>query len=158
MKRFYRLSQNGPRLPRHHSYTRAARAADTTPGFEVINGPMVAVSRTVGSPVFSMGSGDFTPDNGYHHFLLIDARAFRVHPAPGVAWSIIMPEDVEAVRSIPVTDIHTWLRQNPDCMGPAGQLSWEAIEVWVSKNRSMVESWLADHSQIELIEFIDTIE
>jgi hypothetical protein len=111
MMRFYRLSQNGPRLPRHDSYTRAASAADTSPGFEVINGPMVAVSRTVGSPEFSMGSGDFTPGAGYHHFLLIDVRAYKGHRTPGVAWSVIMPEDVEAVRSIPVADIHAWLRQ-----------------------------------------------
>jgi hypothetical protein len=68
-----------------------------------------------------------------------------------------MPEDVEAVRSVPVADIYAWLRQYPECMGSDGQLSWEAIEAWVWKNRSMVESWLADHSQIEAIEFIDTI-
>jgi hypothetical protein len=157
MTRFYRLSKYGPRLPRRHSYTRVTRSADASPGFEVINGPMVAVSRTVGSPEFSVGSGDFTPRAGYHHLLIVDVRAFKGHLMPGVAWSIIMPEDVEAVRSIAVADIHRWLRQYPECIGRDNQLSWESIEAWVLKNREMVESWLTDHSQIEAIEFIDTI-
>jgi hypothetical protein len=104
-----------------------------------------------------MGSGDFSPGAGYHHFLLIDVRAYTGHPTPGVAWSVIMPENVEAVRSIAIGDIHAWLRQYPECMGPDGQLSWNAIEAWVLKNRSMVESWLGDHSQVEAIEFIDTL-
>src|SRR5712692_4961542 len=149
MKRFYRLSSIGPTLPRHHSYIPVACSDDARPGFEVINGPMIAVSRTVGSPESSMGSGDFTPGNGYDHFLLIDVRAFKGHPTPGVAWSIIMPEDVEAVRSIPVADIHTWLRQYPECMAPDGQLSWEAVEACVRKNRSIVETGRAVHSHMD---------
>jgi hypothetical protein len=156
--RVYRLSQIGPRLPRHHRYGPVRTADDRIPGFEVFKGPIYSIAATIGYAEGSIVAGHFTPADGYDLMLVIDVHK-AYSPQWGFdTWSLIHLDDVEAVRSLPVADLHAWLRQQPACLGPDGHLSRDAVITWVSNNKQAVESWLEQHSESQPIQFTETID
>jgi hypothetical protein len=157
MRRVYRLSKIGPKLPRNHSYCRAETAAACQPGFEVFIGPIYSIANTVGPALGSLGEGDFTPAAGYGQILLIDVRACQVHSWNPFTWLVILPHDVEEVRGLAISDLHSWLREQPECIDSNGRLVRDAVVKWVRNNLALVESWLDQHSQQHPVEFTDTI-
>jgi hypothetical protein len=159
MHRVYRLSKTGAKLPKHYSYGPVRSAADRRPGFEAFKGPIYSVAFTIGAEPWTLTEGDFTPSAGYHQMLLIDVHRFYRHAETAdTCWFVILPEDVEAVRSLPVRELHAWLRQHAACVGTNGELSREAVVTWVQYNRASVEAWLDQHSQSEPVEFIETLD
>jgi hypothetical protein len=157
MMRVYRLSKIGAKLPRKHSYGPATSPDACQSGFEAFKGPIFSIANSIGPASGSLGEGDFTAAAGYDLMLLIDVRNLRGHAWNPFTWVVISPSDVEAVRVLAVADLHAWLCQQPACVGPDGQLCRKAVEEWVKANKVLVESWLDQHSQNQLVEFEETI-
>jgi hypothetical protein len=157
MPRVYRLSKIGEKLPLRYSYREVRNADDCRPGFEVYKGPIYSIANSVGPAIGALSEGDFTPSAGYNLILLIDVRNFRSHEWAPWTWFVVLPEEVEAVRSLAVADLHAWLRQQPACIGADGHLDRDAVIAWVSANKSLVESWLYEHSTEQPIDFTETI-
>jgi hypothetical protein len=157
MPRFYRISKNGAMLPRRHSYSRVYKEEDAQPGFEVFKGPIYSLANTVGPAIGALTEGDFTPNAGYHHFLLIDVTAYQGHQWAPWTWLIVQPEAVTAVYSLAVTESHDWLRQQNECLDSARWLDRERVATWVTSNLAHVEQWLAEHAQPASIQFADTL-
>jgi hypothetical protein len=130
---------------------------DLIPGFEVFKGPIYSIASTIGFTEGSITTGYFTPADGYELMLLIDVRKAYAPRWGGHTWARIELDDVEGVRSIRVADLHAWLRENPECLGPDGKLNRDAVIAWVQGNKDAVESWLEQHSQSHPIEFVDTL-
>jgi hypothetical protein len=156
MHRAYRLSTIGAKLPRHYSYGPIQTAANCRAGFEAFKGPIYSIANSIGPAIGALSESDFTPSVGYDLLLLIDVRNYRGHEWAPWTWFVILPEDVGALRSLAVRDLHAWLREHPACLGADGQLSREAVVAWVRDNKNEVEAWLEQRSQEEPTEFIET--
>jgi hypothetical protein len=158
MERVYRLSKIGTRLPRRYRYGPAASPDRCQPGFEVFKGPVYSIANSIGPALGSLGEGDFTPAAGYSLMLLIDVSAYKGHPWVPGTWFVILPDDVIGVRSVEVAKLHSWLREQPECLAIDGQLRRDPVIEWATKNKAFAESWLEEHSRKEGIEFKETIE
>jgi hypothetical protein len=158
LARCYRLSKIGAKLPLRHNYAQSV-AGEGADGFEVFKGPIYSLANSIGPAVGSPGEGDFTPAAGYDLLLLIDAELskWRAHSWNQGPWVVISPSDVQAVRSLEVAVVHSWLREHPACVGPDGQLSRDAVVSWVRANQELVERWLEEQSAPCPIDFVETL-
>src|SRR5262245_15726969 len=128
MKRVYRLSMIGARLPLHHRYGPATTIDGCEPGFEAFKGPIFSLANSIAPAPGSLGEGDFTPAAGYHELLLIDVRAVQAHKWNPFTWIVVLTPDVAGVRSVAISELHSWLRQQTECLSHDGQLSREQVE------------------------------
>ena len=147
----------GARLPVSHRYGPVEGGHEPEPGFEVWTSLVSLIGSTFAPIEGSVVAGFFRPQDGYTTLLVIDASELIWSQLAKTWWIVREQAHVRGVRSVPVSDLHYWLRQQADCLDDDGELDQERVMTWVRENAETVLAWIEQQSVPEKIAFIDTL-